>query len=102
MESMSSKVSMKYQVTLPRLVRDTINVKAGDRVVYVKEGSKISLVRLDDLMGEVLDSFVDLEETEKDFRGGFRIREAEVAGASGKKNSGKKGRVKKLARAVRD
>ncbi len=73
MESLSSKVSMKYQITLPRQVRDTINIKAGDRVVFVKDGSNISLVRLDDLMDEVLDSFSDLEETEKKFRNGFKM-----------------------------
>lgn len=101
MESLSSKVSMKYQITLPRQVRDTIKIKAGDRVVFVKDGSNISLVRLDDLMGEVLDSFGDLEETEKEFRNGFRMQdidEDEDIGntrISGKKISGKKSRVKK-------
>lgn len=101
MESLSSKVSMKYQITLPRQVRDTIKIKAGDRVVFVKDGSNISLVRLDDLMGEVLDSFGDLEETEKEFQNGFRMQDidedADIGNTriSGKKISGKKSRVKK-------
>ncbi len=106
MESLSSKVSMKYQITLPRQVRDTIKIKAGDRVVFVKDGSKISLVRLDDLMGEVLDSFSDLEETEKEFRNGFRMQEiddvSDIGDTSitGKKIAGKKSRVKKTTKAA--
>jgi AbrB family looped-hinge helix DNA binding protein len=75
METISSKVSMKYQITLPRQVRDIINIKAGDCVVFVKDDSRIYLVRLDDLRDEVLDSFNDLEDTEKEFRKGFRVQE---------------------------
>jgi antitoxin PrlF len=94
MESLSSKVSMKYQVTLPKQVRDIINVNAGDRVVFIKEGSKVLLMRLDDLMDDVLDSFNDLEDTEKDFRNGFKIRDEDTriveSGRSDKKESLKK------------
>jgi AbrB family looped-hinge helix DNA binding protein len=76
MEMLSSKVSEKYQITLPKKVRNYINIKAGDRVVFVKESTGVFIRRLDDLMDEVLDSFDDLEETEREFRKGFRIYEA--------------------------
>ncbi len=71
MQTLSSKVSEKFQITLPRQVREAILIKAGDRVVFVKEDSGVTIRRLDDLMDEVLDSFSDLEETEREFKQGF-------------------------------
>jgi antitoxin PrlF len=91
MQTLSSKVSEKFQITLPRQVRDAIRIKAGDRIVYVKDGSIVTIRRLDDLMDEVLDSFNDLEETELEFRRGFRMDEGKNKNASSKsKKIGKK------------
>jgi len=77
MQTLSSKVSEKFQITLPRQVRDAIRIKAGDRIVYIKDDSVVTIRRLDDLMDEVLDSLDDLEETELEFRNGFRIDETD-------------------------
>ncbi len=80
MQTLSSKVSEKFQITLPRQVRESIRIKAGDRVVFIKEGSGVTIRRLDDLMDEVLDSFSDLEETEREFKQGFRMDVGERSG----------------------
>ena len=50
-----SKVSSKYQLTLPAEVRKALGVKPGDAVRYEVEGSsvRVSVVRPD--LGDVLD-----------------------------------------------
>jgi AbrB family looped-hinge helix DNA binding protein len=68
-------ISSKYQITLPSKVREKMKLKAGDKVVFVEEDDKYVMMKLDDLADEVLASFKDLDETEREFRKGFRIRE---------------------------
>jgi AbrB family looped-hinge helix DNA binding protein len=68
-------VSSKYQITLPSKVREKMGIKAGDKVVFVEEDDKYVLMKLDDLADEVLASFKDLDETEREFRKGFMFRE---------------------------
>ena len=36
-----SKLSSKFQVTIPKDVREILNVSPGDRVVFIREGDKI-------------------------------------------------------------
>lgn len=90
MQTLSSKVSEKFQITLPRQVRDAIRIKAGDRIVFVKDSSGVTIRRLDDLMDEVLDSFNDLEETELEFRRGFRMGEGDSGDIKGSLSKSKK------------
>jgi len=68
-------ISSKYQITLPSDVREKMRLKAGDKVVFVEENDKFIMMRLDDLADQVLASFKDLDETEREFRKGFRFRE---------------------------
>jgi AbrB family looped-hinge helix DNA binding protein len=68
-------VSSKYQITLPGKVREKLHIKAGDKVVFVEEDDKYVLMKLDDLADEVLASFKDLDETDREFRKGFRFHE---------------------------
>lgn len=37
----ASKVTSKFQVTIPERVREALQVKIGDIVVFVEEGDKI-------------------------------------------------------------
>ncbi len=67
-------VSRKYQITLPDDLLQRLNIKAGDEVIFVEENGKFFIVKMDDLRKEVLDSFEDLEETERDFRKGFMLQ----------------------------
>ncbi|QLH05991.1 AbrB/MazE/SpoVT family DNA-binding domain-containing protein [Nitrosopumilus ureiphilus] len=38
-----SPISHKYQITVPKEVRDSKNWKEGDRIVFVKEDERIYL-----------------------------------------------------------
>jgi len=37
----SSKVTIRYQVTIPEEVRERLKVKAGDNLVFVEENKRI-------------------------------------------------------------
>ncbi len=71
MEGCSSKISSQNQITLPGEVRTKLGVGPGDKVVFIEENDKIVLVRLKNLIYEVVESFKGFEETEKEFRKGF-------------------------------
>jgi AbrB family looped-hinge helix DNA binding protein len=75
MEGCSSKISSQYQITLPGEVRKKLGVGPGDKVVFVEEDNKIVIVSLKDLIYEMVESFKGFEETEGEFRKGFRFRE---------------------------
>ncbi len=42
-----SKITRNFQVTLPKDIREVKNLHVGDRVLFVVEGNRIDLVRLD-------------------------------------------------------
>jgi AbrB family looped-hinge helix DNA binding protein len=67
-------VSSKYQITLPAEIRKKLHIMAGDELVFIEENEKFYMMKLVDLREEVLDSFNDLEETEKEFRKGFVLK----------------------------
>lgn len=55
----SSRVSSKGQITIPKYVRDSLGIDAGDRVVFVNEDGrmvikKAALVALEDKSEEGL------------------------------------------------
>ncbi len=64
-------VSSKYQITLPAEVRKKLHIAAGDELVFVEENGKVYMMKFEDLQEEVLNSFDDLEGTEKESRKGF-------------------------------
>lgn len=41
-----TRLSSKFQITLPKRVREDLKAGEGDRIVFVKEGEKWVLVRL--------------------------------------------------------
>lgn len=43
MEAMVAKISSKYQVVLPKAVREALALHVGDEVVFVVDGSKVLL-----------------------------------------------------------
>jgi AbrB family looped-hinge helix DNA binding protein len=75
MYSNSCKVSSQNQITLPGDVRKKLGVGPGDKVVFIEEDDKIIIKSLKDLIYEVVESFKGFEETEREFRKGFRFRE---------------------------
>jgi AbrB family looped-hinge helix DNA binding protein len=71
MESVSSKVSSQNQITLPGDVRKKLGVKPGDKVVFIEEDDRIVIKSLKNLVYETVESFKDLDKTDKEFRKGF-------------------------------
>lgn len=57
-----------------------MGVKAGDKVVFIEEDGKFILTKLSDLWDEMADIMKDFDETEREFREGFRFRELDVNG----------------------
>ncbi|NOZ59428.1 MAG: AbrB/MazE/SpoVT family DNA-binding domain-containing protein [Euryarchaeota archaeon] len=41
-----TKLSSKFQITLPKRVREDLNAKAGDRIIFIKEGERWVLMKL--------------------------------------------------------
>ena len=75
MEDVTSKLSSQNQITIPGKIRSALGLKPGDTVVFVEEEDRITVRNLKDLISEVSATFRDIEETEKEFREGFRLGE---------------------------
>lgn len=43
-----SKITRNYQVTLPKDVRELKGLRVGERVLFVVEGDRVDLVKLED------------------------------------------------------
>lgn len=66
-------VTKKYQVTIPKEVRDDLNIHQGDKVVFVKEmEGKWVLMTVDELTDRMVESSKDIEETISESREGFK------------------------------
>lgn len=75
MEDVASKLSSQNQITIPGKIRNALGLKPGDTIVFVEEDDKITVRNLRDLIREVAETFKDIDETEKEFREGFRFDE---------------------------
>ncbi|MGK7913632.1 MAG: AbrB/MazE/SpoVT family DNA-binding domain-containing protein [Synechococcus sp.] len=51
-----SKVTTKYQATIPQTIRQALGINAGDRVQFEIEGDKVILRKLPDLDWEYLEA----------------------------------------------
>ncbi|MGZ7050147.1 MAG: AbrB/MazE/SpoVT family DNA-binding domain-containing protein [Methanobacterium sp.] len=66
-------VTKKYQVTIPREVREDLNIHQGDKVLFVKSraGNWI-IMTVEDLNSKMIESSADIEEAikkpQKDFK----------------------------------
>jgi AbrB family looped-hinge helix DNA binding protein len=68
-------MSSQNQITVPGKIRNALGLKPGDTVVFIEESGKITVRNLKDLILEVAATFKDIEETEEEFRAGFRFAE---------------------------
>lgn len=75
LEDVASKLSSQNQITIPGKIRNALGLKPGDTIVFVEEDDKITVRNLRDLIREVAETFKDIDETEKEFREGFRFDE---------------------------
>ncbi len=66
-------VTKKYQVTIPRKVREDLNIQKGDKVIFVKNREENwILMTIDDLNSKMIESSTDIEETIKKSQEGFK------------------------------
>lgn len=66
-------VTKKYQVTIPKEVREDLNIHQGDKVVFVKnrEGNWV-IMTVEELRDRMMEASKDIEETIKESREGFK------------------------------
>jgi AbrB family looped-hinge helix DNA binding protein len=55
-----AKVTSKGQITIPKDIREKLNIKTGDKVIFIEEGNKIVFAN---------SSVVALKEIQKEFEG---------------------------------
>lgn len=44
-----SKITYKFQVTIPKKVREEFDLKEGDMIVFLKEGNKLVIIKSNEL-----------------------------------------------------
>ncbi|MEN4017548.1 MAG: AbrB/MazE/SpoVT family DNA-binding domain-containing protein [Methanobacterium sp.] len=67
-------VTKKYQVTIPKEVREDLNIHQGDKVVFVKDREgKWILMTVEELRDRMVEASKDIEETITESREGFKI-----------------------------
>jgi len=64
-------VTRKYQVTIPKEVREALGIKAGDEIVFVKTKDEYVIKRLEDFVREMADLAKDIDETVEEMREGL-------------------------------
>jgi len=64
-------VTKKYQVTIPKEVRERLGIKAGDEVVFIKTKEGYVIKRLEDFVKEMAELSKDIEETVKEMKEGM-------------------------------
>jgi len=64
-------VTRKYQVTIPKEVREALNIKAGDEIVFVKTREGYVIMKFEDLLEEMTELSKDIDETIEEMREGL-------------------------------
>ncbi len=80
-----SRLSSKGQVTIPKSIRDMLNLQEGDRVAFVVEQGKVvvtkaSLIALQELQQALSQDLVNRGETEKDVMKELHVVREELSG----------------------
>ncbi|WP_321422136.1 AbrB/MazE/SpoVT family DNA-binding domain-containing protein [uncultured Methanobacterium sp.] len=68
-------VTKKYQVTIPKNVREDLKIQSGDNVVFVKnkEGNWV-LMTVAELTDRMIESSSDISKTQAESKKGFKQR----------------------------
>jgi AbrB family looped-hinge helix DNA binding protein len=66
-----ASVTRKYQVTIPKRVREELGIKAGDDVVFLKTESGYEIMRAKEVIEEGIRMFKDINETVKETKAGL-------------------------------
>ncbi|MBM4241078.1 MAG: AbrB/MazE/SpoVT family DNA-binding domain-containing protein [Euryarchaeota archaeon] len=80
-------VTKKYQVTIPKEVREDLGINAGDKVVFVKtKEGKWVLMTVEELTDQMVEASKDIEETIIESREGFKKGVKKSLESLGKRN----------------
>jgi AbrB family looped-hinge helix DNA binding protein len=63
MESLVSKVTSKYQVTLPKKIAETYSIRPGDDIEWVPAGETMLVTRILAYQTPGIDKWIDRKET---------------------------------------
>ena len=74
MAGLTTRVTSKYQVTIPLQVRKALNIRKGDRVAFVRTQAGYTIRRAEGLFDRLADSMKGIEETIRESKRGFRPR----------------------------
>ena len=66
-----TSVTKKYQVTIPKRVREELGIKAGDDVVFLKTESGYEIMRAKEVIEKGIRMFKDINETVKEIKAGL-------------------------------
>ena len=64
-------VTKKFQITIPKKVREDLGIKEGDQIAFLKTKDGYRIVKVDDLIDEAAEIFKDVEETVEEMRDSF-------------------------------
>ncbi|MDI3476048.1 MAG: hypothetical protein PWQ95_1776 [Thermococcaceae archaeon] len=64
-------VTKKYQITIPKEVRESLGIKAGDEVVFVRTKEGYVIKPLEEFLREMAEMAKGIEETVEEARAGL-------------------------------
>lgn len=70
-----STITKKGQITIPRWVRNELEIEYGDRITFIKENGDIKIKKVDELINWLCSNLKDIKETSKEMKQGFKIKE---------------------------
>ena len=74
MAGRTTRVTSKYQVTIPLQVRKALNIRKGDSVAFVRTQAGFTIRRAEELFDWLADTMKGIEETIRESKRGFRRR----------------------------
>ena len=63
-----SAVTKKYQVTIPKKVREELGIESGDKIAFVKIEDGYKIVKLDEFIEENAKILEDIDKTVKEMK----------------------------------
>ncbi len=63
-----SAVTKKYQVTIPKKVREELGIERGDKIAFVKIEDGYKIVKLDEFIEENAKILEDIDKTIKEMK----------------------------------
>ena len=70
----TTRVTSKYQVTIPLQVRKALNIRKGDTIAFVRTQAGYTIRRAEELFDWLAETMKGIEETIRESKSGFRPR----------------------------